>query len=101
MDAFAQAVDDMFDEAGLDAILDPDFLARPVKLLPVRTDELVEIGSLSVQSDGKRYHVRPSDMAGFGKGAILEVTGERRRVQSTPSTPGPRGRKLLLNTVAI
>ncbi|WP_306133064.1 head-tail joining protein [Roseivivax marinus] len=101
MDPFALAVDASFERMGIDGILDPDVTARPVKLLPQRPDEFVDVGSFSVQAESGLYHVRPMDMAGFGKGAILEIAGARRRVQSAPRSSDPRRLKLLLNTVAV
>ena len=78
--------------------LDPDGVAVPVRLLPARADEIASLGELRVQSATGLFEILASAFAGHGKGAVLLIGAERRRVQHH-RIRDPRRYKVLLDTV--
>ncbi|QFS83986.1 hypothetical protein [Roseivivax sp. THAF197b] len=101
MDDFTRAVDAAFEHHGIDGTFDPDGEARAVRLLPTRPDDIVQVGSLDLQSSTALFEIRVSEATGLGKGSILAVGSERFRVQAPPRARDPRRIKYLLNTVQI
>jgi len=93
------SVDAVFDTLGIDAIMDPDALAAPVKLMPREADDLREFGGIEIITATGLYEIRKADFAGHGDGTILEIDGDRRKVQSH-TVRDPRRLKVVLNTVA-
>ena len=98
MDPFLRAVEDSFARHGLPATLDPDGVAVPVRLLPARPDEIASLGELRVQSATGLFEILASAFAGHGRGAVLLIGAERRRVQHH-RIRDPRRYKVLLDTV--
>ena len=93
------AVDAAFAYLGIDATLDPDGAALPVRLIPDQSSEDIQFGGLSVQDDRGLFEIKASDWVGYTKQAVLLIDGERRIVQNV-STPDRLRLKRLLNTVA-
>ncbi len=98
MAPFLRSVEETFRRHGIEAVLDPDWAARPVRLLPARPDEIADFRSMQVQSETGMFEILASDFEGFSKGAILAIGAERRKVQHI-RTRDPRRYKVLLNTV--
>ncbi|NDW35623.1 hypothetical protein G0Q01_25640 [Yangia sp. PrR007] len=98
MDPFLRSVEETFRRHGIEAVLDPEGVARPVRLLPARPDEIADFRSLQVQSEAGMFEILASDFEGFSKGTILGIGSERRKVQHV-RTRDPRRYKVLLNTV--
>lgn len=101
MDAFARSVDATFRSHGVDGQLDPDGAQLSVKLLPNRPDEILQVGRLDIQSETTIYEIRSADLAGYGRGAIVEVAGQRFRIQAPPVASDPRRLKFKLNLVKV
>ncbi len=100
MDPFKASVDAAFTHHGIDAVLDPDGVALPVRLLPTRPDDIERFGSLRVQDMTGVYEIREGDFAGYGDGAVILIGAERRRVQ-THRVDDPRRLKVVLDTVRV
>jgi hypothetical protein len=100
LDPFKAAVDAGFNHHGLPAILDPDGAARPVRLLPHNEDDFVEFGQTGISHESGGFEIRGEDLAGFGPGSVLEVSGVRRKIQSV-KVKDPRRYKSVLGTVAM
>lgn len=100
MDPFLLAVEAAFEAHGIEAILDPDGAARPVRLLPAQEDAIAEYGALQLQDAGGLFEILASDFEGQGKGATLAIGAERRRVQHS-QVRDPRRYKVQLNTVKL
>ncbi|ETX26855.1 head-tail joining protein [Roseivivax isoporae] len=98
-DPFAAAVGAVFRHHGIDAVVDPDGAARPVRLLPLRPDAVVDMGRLNVQSETAVFEIRAADAASVTRGTIIAIGAERRRVQATPRAEDPRRLKRHLDTV--
>lgn len=98
MDPFLRGVQETFRRHGIEAVLDPDGLARPVRLLPARPDEIADFGSMRVQTEAGMYEVLASDFEGMGTGTMLSIGTERRKVQHS-RVRDPRRLKVLLNTI--
>ncbi|MCA0851293.1 head-tail joining protein [Salipiger thiooxidans] len=99
-DPFLRSVEDTFRRHGIAAVLDPDGVARDVRLLPTRPDDVAGFGELRIQDQTGIFEILASDFAGFAKGAILDLGGERRRVQHT-RVRDPRRFKVTLDTVEV
>ncbi|WP_146592208.1 head-tail joining protein [Puniceibacterium confluentis] len=100
-DPFVRAVDAAFGRLGIDGILDPEGAALAVRLLPILPDDTVEFGKLTLQSETVQYEIRRSELGAYGKGAVIEVAGDRRRIQALPRSGDARRLKATLNTVAV
>lgn len=104
MDPYQTAVDASYTAHGVAGILDPDGAAVPVCLLPGRSDVEGEIVGLTIRNtaeEGGMWRIRARDWSGRSKGAILEIQGQRRRVQGEPKVLGVRRLEWLLNTVEV
>jgi hypothetical protein len=99
-DPFLRSVEDTFRRHGVAAVLDPDGAARDVRLLPTRPDDVAGFGDLRIQDQTGIFEILASDFAGFTKGAILDLGGERRRVQYA-RVRDPRRYKVTLDTVEV
>lgn len=100
-DPFLRSVEDTFRRHGIAAVLDPDGVARDVRLLPTRADSFADFGEMRVQaSNVGMFEILASAFEGFGKSAVLAIGAERRRVQHS-QVDDPRRYKVVLNTVAI
>ena len=97
-DPFLRSVETTFSRHGISALLDPDGVARPVKLLPARPDGVIEFGQMQVQDATGLFGILASDFAGFDRGAVLEIGAERRKVQHR-RVRDPRRYKVLLDTI--
>lgn len=100
MDPFLKSVEVTFLRHGIEAILDPDGVAVPVRLLPMLADDIADFGTMQIQDAGGTFEIRAADFAGYGKGAVLDIAGERRKVQHS-RVRDPRRYKVQLNTVTI
>lgn len=87
-----------FKHLGIDAILDPDNAALPVRLIPDQSSGDVQFGGLTVQDDRGLFEIQAIDLGFYGQGAVLLIGGERRVIQGTPTTPDRFGIKRGLNT---
>ena len=97
-DPFLRSDEDTFRRHGIVAVLDPDGVARDVRLLPTRPDDVAGFGSMRVQSETGLFEILASDFAGYSKGAILDLGGERRKVQHA-RVRDPRRYKVVLDTI--
>lgn len=95
----ALSVATVFEVLGIDAVLDPDGLAVAVRVVPSSADDVARFGEMDVLDETGVYEIRAADFAGHGDGAILEIAGARRRVQSH-RVRDARRLKVVLNTVA-
>ena len=100
VDPFLRSVEDSFRRHGIPAVLDPDGVAREVMLLPARPDGIAEFGDMRIQSETGLFEILAVAFAGHGKGAILALVGERRRVQHA-RVRDPRRYKTQLDTIAV
>ncbi|GGG77575.1 hypothetical protein GCM10011415_28110 [Salipiger pallidus] len=99
-DPFLRSVEATFRRHGIAAVLDPDGLARPVKLLPTRPDGALEFGQLQVQDATGIFEILAVAFAGFDRGAVIQIGGERRKVQHQKVTD-PRRYKVRLDTIPM
>lgn len=100
MDPFLRSVQDCFRRHGIEAVLDPDGVSRPVRLLPVQPDDVSGIGDLRVQSATGVFEILASAFSGHGAGAVLDLGVERRRVQHMRVRDSRRF-KVTLDTVEV
>lgn len=100
MSAAAKCVDSVFEHLGVDAVLDPDDAAKPVKLLIDEGDEVRSFRDAEFLSEGGVYQIRKADFAGFGDGVEFEINGERRKVQSH-KVRDKRRLKVILDTIEV
>ncbi|WP_299558715.1 hypothetical protein [uncultured Sulfitobacter sp.] len=100
MSVFQRAVDVQFTKLGIDAILDPEGAAKPVRLLPSQPDEMVRVGSMQVLEETGVFDIRAADFSGFGKNTLLSVAGVLRKVQSY-RIPDRRRLKVRLDTIEV
>ncbi|APZ53742.1 head-tail joining protein [Salipiger abyssi] len=100
MNPFLKSVEVTFLRHGIAAILDPDGAAVPVRLLPMQADEIADFGTMRIQDAGGMFEILDSAFAGHGKGAVLDIAGERRKVQHS-RVRDPRRFKVQLNTVPV
>lgn len=77
-----RAVDASFLHHGIEAVLDPDGAARPVRLLVSQPDEGLRFEGVQLLDETGVFEIRRADFDGFGDLAVLDVGGERRKVQS-------------------
>lgn len=99
MDPFQASINATFLHLGIAAVLDPDGQNKGVKVLPHEEDQFAEFHQTSLKAPGGSYEIRAVDFAGFSDGTILEVSGQRRKVQNSVSED-PRRLKLVLRTVS-
>ena len=67
-DPFLRSVEDTFRRHGIAAVLDPDGVARDVRLLPTRADSFADFGEMRVQaSNVGMFEILASAFEGFGK----------------------------------
>lgn len=97
-DAFDAALEAQFATLGVSAVLDPDGVARPVRVIPSRPDEVTPFGSARIVSETAIFDILAAAFDGFGDGAVLEVGAERRRVRSW-TVPDRLRRKRRLDTI--
>ncbi len=93
-------IDSVFETLGIDATLDPDGVATSVKVLPSEEDRELNFGSTQIVDAGGVYEIRMADFQGFSDGAEIEVSDQRRSVQSH-KIRDPRRLKVTLYTVEI
>ncbi len=98
MTAPALCIDAVFTVHGVDAILDADGAAHAVRLLPSQGDDEMRFGGLEILDATGVFEIRASDFGAYGDGAVLEIAGARRVVQSH-RTKDIRRLKVILNTV--
>lgn len=94
------SVDSVFDTFGIDATLDPDGVATPVRLLPKEEDREIHFGSTAIVDTGGVFEIRIADYQGYSDGAVIDISGQKRRVQSHKINDHRR-LKVTLNTVEI
>lgn len=97
-DPFLRSVQQTFRSHGIEAVLDPDGLARRVRLLPTRPDGALEFGQLQVQDATGVFEILEAAFAGFDRGAVIQIGAERRKVQHHKVTD-PRRYKVRLDTI--
>ncbi|MEL6960386.1 MAG: hypothetical protein AAGL89_15690 [Pseudomonadota bacterium] len=93
--AFQRAVDAAFIHHGVDGVLDPDGVARDVKLLPFLADDIERVGSLMTQHETDQYEIRAAEFEGFGKQTILAVGSDRFVVQDVRTEDARRFKRVL------
>lgn len=100
MNPFQAAVDASFNHLGIEAVLEQDGQRETVRVLPYEGDEYADFGETRLKDRGGSYEIRTGEFEGFSKGAILEVSDTRRKVQSWDVKDRMRLKKILRTTPA-
>ena len=95
MNPFQAAIDATFKTLGSAAVLEQDARREEVRVIPYEDDAFADFAETRVRDQGGAYEIRASEFLGFSKGAILEIYGERRRVQSWDVKDRLRLKKIL------